>query len=128
MNTPRAKTALNDFESTARTKNDVAHWYAYVLERQVTVSVRSIIITINRQHSVDGDTWSVGWNKNDGLLSVNILVSRVTLCHDYVDLASWVTGTTGPPFLVLISLEHHKQGKNTYVAIQYPLIPVSDHR
>ena len=62
MDTSRAETTLDNLKSTAGAKNDVARRDTDVLESQVTVSMRSVIVTINRQHSVDGDTWGVGWN------------------------------------------------------------------
>ena len=66
----RAKTALNNLEATALTKNDVIQRYANVLERDVTVTVRSIIVAKDTQHTVDGDSGGVGWYENDTLLLV----------------------------------------------------------
>ena len=103
MDTSRTKTSLDDLKATARAKDDAACWDTDILESQVTVSMRSIIISVNRQHSVDGDAGSVGWNQNDRLLRVCVLVSRITFCHDNIDLASRVTGATRPPFLDHVS-------------------------
>jgi hypothetical protein len=48
---------------------------------------------------VHGHAWGVGWDEDDGLLLVLVLVGWVGLGHDNVELAAWVTGTRGPPFL-----------------------------
>jgi hypothetical protein len=48
---------------------------------------------------VDGHAWGVGGHEDDGLLLVLVWVGWVGLCHHDVDLAAWVTGTGGPPFL-----------------------------
>jgi hypothetical protein len=65
MNTSRTQTALDDFESSARAKNHVARWYSNILEGNVTMSVGSIIITVNGQHSLDLDTRSIGWHQDN---------------------------------------------------------------
>ena len=70
VDTTRTKTALNNLEATALTKNDVIQRYANVLERDVTVTVRSIIVAKDTQHTVDGDSGGVCWYENDTLLLV----------------------------------------------------------
>lgn len=61
---------MNNLETTALAKNDVVQRYANVLERDVTVTVRSIIVAKDTQHTVDGDSGGVGWYENDTLLLV----------------------------------------------------------
>jgi hypothetical protein len=65
------------------------------------MSVWGIIVPINIQHPMDRDAFGTGRNNDDGLLLVRILVVSVGLAHDDVNLASWITGTAGPPFLRL---------------------------
>ena len=93
VDTTRAKTALNNLEATALTKNDVIQRYANVLERDVTVTVRSVIVAKDTQHTVDGDSGGVGWYEDDTLLLVGAGVVLVRLAHCDVDLAAWVTST-----------------------------------
>lgn len=94
MDTSGAKTTLNNLESTARAENHVGSWNANILESEMAMSVRSIIITVDRQHPIDGDTWGISWNQDNRLLLVWILVSWITLTHNNVDLASWITSST----------------------------------
>lgn len=60
MNTSWAKSTLDDLETTTRAENHVGSWNANVLECEMTVTVRSIVVSVDRQHSVDGDAWGVG--------------------------------------------------------------------
>jgi hypothetical protein len=60
MNTSGTKTTLNDLESSARAKNHVASWDTNVLKANMTMSVRSIIVAVNGQHSLDLNTRSIG--------------------------------------------------------------------
>jgi hypothetical protein len=62
MNTTRTKTALNDFEPTARAKNHIAGGDSNIVEDELAVSVRSIIVTIDRKHTLDCDALGVGWD------------------------------------------------------------------
>ena len=41
------ETTLDDFETTARSKNHVASWDSDIVEDKVAVSVRSIIVTVD---------------------------------------------------------------------------------
>lgn len=77
VNTSRTESALDDLETTAFTKHHVGSWDPYVFEDNVSVSVRSIHVAVDTQHSLDGDTWEAGWNKDDRLLAVGVLVFGV---------------------------------------------------
>jgi hypothetical protein len=99
MDTAWTKTTLDDLETPAFTKDQVCDWDADVGEGDFCVTMGSIIVTIHGKHALDLDSWGVGWDKNDRVLLVRVLVLWVTLGHGHVDLATWVTGTAGPPFL-----------------------------
>jgi hypothetical protein len=47
VNTTRTKTALDDLETAARTKDHVTGWNSNIVEDELTVSVGSIIVTID---------------------------------------------------------------------------------
>ena len=93
VDTTRTKTALYDLETATRTKNYIAIWDSNIVENKLAVAVRSIVVTVDRKHALDCDTLGVGWDKNNRLLSVDVLVSGVALGHHDVDLASWVAGS-----------------------------------
>lgn len=63
----------------------------------MSMAVRSIIVAINLEHSVDGNTGGISRHQHNTLLLVNILVASIRLAHDDVNLATGVTGTTRPP-------------------------------
>ena len=99
MDTTRSKTALDDFETAALAKDEVRGGHADVLEADMAVAVGRIVVAVDRQHAVDGDSGGLGGDEDDGLLPVRVGVAGVTLAHDDVDLASGVTGAARPPFL-----------------------------
>ena len=74
VDTPWAKTTLNNLESPSLAENHVGGWYTDVVEGNVTVAMWGVVITEHRQHAVDSDARSVMRNKNNGLLLVLILV------------------------------------------------------
>ena len=91
---------MDDLEATSGTKDHVLCWYSNVVELQVAVTVRCIIVSEDGQHAFNSDAGSGGWNEDDGLLEVWVLILGVGLAHDDVDLAAWVAGAAGPPFLM----------------------------
>lgn len=99
VDTTGSKSALDDLESTALAKDEVADWDADVIEGEVSVSMGSIIVAIYTQHAVDSDALGVGRYENYGLLAIDVFVLRVGLAHHNVNLTPWVTRATGPPFL-----------------------------
>jgi hypothetical protein len=48
----------------------MVEWNTDILESDVTVSVRGIVVTEDTEHAVDGDTGSVVWDEDDRLLLV----------------------------------------------------------
>lgn len=99
VNATRAQTSLNDLETTTLAQDDVLQRHADVLEEDVTVAVRGIIVAKDTEHAVDGDAGGISWNEDDALLLVGAGVVLVRLAHGDVDLAARVTSTRGPPFL-----------------------------
>lgn len=99
VNAAGSKSALNDLESTALAKDEVAGWDTNVVEGEVSVSMGSIIIAIHTQHAINRNTLGVGRYENHGLLAIDVFVLGVGLAHHNVNLTSWVTRATGPPFL-----------------------------
>jgi hypothetical protein len=63
MDTARAQTTLHNLKTTARAKNQGGNWYANVVECDMTVSVRGVVESVNRQHSVDSNTRGVCWDE-----------------------------------------------------------------
>lgn len=66
--------------------------HADVLEEDVTVTVRGVIIAKDAKHAVDGDSRGVCWDEDDTLLLVGAGVVGVCLAHCDVDLAARITG------------------------------------
>lgn len=97
VNAAGTKSALDNLEATTLTQNHVLDGHSDILEGNVAVAVGGIIVTVNLEHSVDGDAGGLGGHQDDRLLSVGIGIVGITLAHDDVDLASRVTSTAGPP-------------------------------
>lgn len=95
----------------------------------MTVAVWRVIVAEDGQHALDGNAGSAGGNGDDRLLQVLILVLGVRLAHYNVDLAPWVSGTAGPPFLschqYVIQRIARKYG--TYLSVQDPLVALLMH-
>jgi hypothetical protein len=92
VDTARSKTALDNLETAALTENHVRDGDADVVENDVAVAVRSVIVTIDVQHAFHGDTREAGGYEDHGLLAVGVLVVGVGLAHDKINLAAGVTG------------------------------------
>lgn len=65
VDTARAKTTLDNLKATSFAEDHVAVWDSYIVERDLAMTVRCIIITVNRKHSVNGDSLGVSWYQND---------------------------------------------------------------
>jgi hypothetical protein len=99
VDTARAETTLDNLETTALTEDHVAGRHAYILKRNVTVTVGCVVVAEDRQHAVDSDARNVVGDEDDGLLLVLVAVVGVRLTEDDEDLAARVTNAGGPPFL-----------------------------
>lgn len=97
VNTARAQSALDNLESSALAEDQVLCRHAHVLERDVAVAVGGIVVAVDLEHSLDGDSRKAGRDQDDGLLLVRVGVVGIRLAHDDVELASRVARTAGPP-------------------------------
>jgi hypothetical protein len=70
VDTTGAKTSLNNLETAAFTKHNVVQRYADILEGDVTVTVRGVVVAKDTQHAVDGDSRGVCRDEDDTLLLV----------------------------------------------------------
>jgi hypothetical protein len=87
------ETALDDFETATFAEDHVGDRYFAVLEGDMTMAVRCVIITIDAKHTFDGNARGVSWDKDNGLLLVFVWVVWRAASHGDVHLASVVTGT-----------------------------------
>src|SRR5687768_14580366 len=108
MDSAGTKTTLDDLEPTALAQHHARYGHTNVMEREMAVAVRRIIIAVDLKHTVNGNAGSISRDKDNRLLPVRVLVVGITLAHNDVDAASRVTSATGPPLLtvknVLIAL------------------------
>jgi len=91
VNTTGSETTLSDFETTTFSEEDVVDWNAYVVEFDLSVTVRSIVVSKDRQHTVNSNTFGVGWYENHGLLPVHVVAIWIGFTHDNIDSTSWIT-------------------------------------
>ena len=87
MYTPRSHSSLHHLESPTLPEDDILRGNADVVEDQVRMAVRCIIITVDSKHTLDFNAWSFGRYKNYGLLLVLVGMIRVGLSEDNVDYA-----------------------------------------
>ena len=91
MNASRAKSALGDLEAAPLTEQHVRRRYAHVLEHNLRMSVRRIVVAEHGEHPANGHAWRVHRHENHRLL----LVPRrggIRLAHEDRDLAARVAG------------------------------------
>lgn len=69
-----SETALYNLKATAFPENKVAGGHADIVKGDVAVTVGGIIVAVNVQHAVNGDTLCVRWHEDHGLLAVDVLV------------------------------------------------------
>jgi len=77
MDTAGPEASLNDLEALTLAEHNAVQRDADVLEDDVAVTVRRIIISKDTKHTVNRDTRCVGWNQHDRLLLVHTLVVGV---------------------------------------------------
>lgn len=90
---------LHHLKATSFPQNYIRRWHTNILEVEMHVTMRRIIVAHNMHGPLDGDTWSVCWYKDDGLLLVFLRVVGVGLAHHDVQLTGWIAGAANPPFL-----------------------------
>jgi len=77
MDTTGPETSLDNLKASAFSEHNAVQGDADVLEDDVTVTVRRIIISKYTEHTMNRDTGCVGWNQHNRLLLVHALVVRV---------------------------------------------------
>src|ERR1700757_3150539 len=97
MDTPWAEPSLCDFESAPLAQQDVTRGDGNVVEQHLHVPVRRVVVTEDRQRTLDLDAGRIGRNHDHRLLFVP-LPARVGLAHHDVDLAAGITRPARPPF------------------------------
>jgi len=97
MNTTWPKSSLNNLEPPALTKNHIRRRHAHILKRNVSMSVRRVVVAKDAQTPLDSDTGSIGRHENDRLLPVHILIPRVRLAHNNINLAPLIRRARRPP-------------------------------
>ncbi len=95
----RAQTSLHDFVTSALAQdNGFVRAHSHVLERDVSVTVRRVVVPVHAEHAVHGNSRRVGRHEQHALLLVLVRVGWVGLAHDNEDFAAVVAGARGPPF------------------------------
>lgn len=51
------ETALDDLEASSLTEHHVRSWNTDVVENDVCVAVGSVVVAVDRQHALDGDSF-----------------------------------------------------------------------
>lgn len=97
VNTARSQSALDNLEPSALAENHVLCRHAHVLKGDVAVAVGGVVVAVDLEHSIDGDSRKAGRDQDDGLLLVRVGVVGIGLAHDDVELASRVASAAGPP-------------------------------
>jgi hypothetical protein len=93
------ETALDDLEAATLAQHHIGSRDADVVEEDVAVAVRRVVVPEDGKHAVDPDPGRRGRDEDDGLAPVDLGMVRGGLAHDHVDFATEVACTRGPPFL-----------------------------
>jgi hypothetical protein len=97
------QTALDDLEAAPFAQHELRCRHPDVVEADVAVAVRGVVVAVHVQHAVDGDAGKAGRYQDDGLLPVGVRVARVRLAHGEVELAAGIPSAGRPPFLIVVS-------------------------
>ena len=92
----RAQAALGDLEAAALAEQDVGRRHAHVLEVDLHVAVRRVVVAEHAERAQDLDARRVDRHQDHRLLRVARRL-RVGLAHEDHDLAARVAGARGPP-------------------------------
>jgi hypothetical protein len=99
MDASRTEPALHDLEAAALAQHHVGSRDADVVEEDLSVAVRRVVVPEDGEHALDCDARGGSWDEDDGLALVDLRVVGRGLAHDHVDLAAEVACPGGPPFL-----------------------------
>ena len=91
------KTALDDFKSLTPSKDQVAQRNTHIFINDFAVSFRGIIVTEHLHGTNDLDSGGVSGDNDHALLVVGVLVVRIALSHNEVQLCARVASTADPP-------------------------------
>jgi hypothetical protein len=72
VDTAWSETTLDDLETATRAKNDVIEGHAYIVEGDVAMAMWGIVVAKNAEHAMDGNTWGIMWDEDDGLLLIRV--------------------------------------------------------
>lgn len=97
VNTARSQSALDNLEASALAENQILCRHAHVVEGDVAVAMGGVVVAVDLEHSLDGDSRKAGRDQDDGLLLVRVGVVGIGLAHDDVELAPRVASAAGPP-------------------------------
>lgn len=113
MDPAGAQPTLDDLEPAALAEHNIRDGHSDVLEADVSMTMRRVVVSVNRHHPMDRDTLCVGRHKHHALLLVRVLIRRVRLPHDNVQLTPRVSRSGAPPLPpvqhVLVSLPSDAQ-------------------
>ena len=101
MDAARPEPALRHLEAAAAAEDQVLLRHAHVLEADVHVAVRGIIVAVHLHRPQDGDALGAGRHEDLGVPLVLLGRLRIGAHHDDVDLAAGITGAGGEPFLAV---------------------------
>src|ERR1019366_7526900 len=96
MNAARPETSLRDLESSALAQHDVRNRNAHILERDLHVTVRRVVVAEDRQVAQYLHTRRIARHEHHRLLSVPRTV-RIGLAHENEYLAARIAGARRPP-------------------------------
>jgi hypothetical protein len=109
---------LHHLEAPAFTQDNVLCWNSDVLEDEMGVSMRRVVISIHRQHALHLDAGRICRYDDDRLLLVLVRMIWIRLAQHDVDFAPWISSTADPPFLqYLESARSHSSMWCTYLSI-----------
>ena len=97
MDTTWPESSLNNLETSALSKNHIRRWHAHVLKRNVSMSMRCVVVSEHAQRPLDGNSGGIGRHENDRLLPVHILIPRVRLAHNNINPAPLIRRARRPP-------------------------------
>ena len=100
MDAARAETPLRDLEPAALTEQHVGRGHANVLEGDLRMAVRRIVVTEHRKAAADGHPFRVHRHEDHRLLFVPLRVGT-RFPHENRDRAARIAGARDPPLVAI---------------------------
>ena len=111
MDAARPEPALRDLEAAPFAEEHIGCRHAHVLQLDLHVAVRRVVVAEHRQVAQDLDALRLGGHQNHRLLAVPRRVVGICLAHHDVDLAARIAGAARPPLRaidhILIAVAAH---------------------